>query len=109
MIKIGKKGINLKYMQLESPKKVLKINFESKNYVICDVSKLIMFAMKESFTRTPRIAFQSTAFSPKRRQIDSQASFTGAGGFAIERTSESCCFLIPRTANYQFYFFGSKI
>lgn len=58
--------------------------------------------MKESLTRTPRIAFQSAAFSPNRRQIDSQANLTGAGGFAIDRTSDNCCFLIPRTANYFF-------
>lgn len=95
-------------MQLDSPKSRFKNHFK-KNYVIRDVSKFIMLAMKESFTRMPRIAFQSTAFSPKRRHIDSQASFTGAGGFAIERTSESCCFLIPRTAIYQFICFGSKI
>lgn len=61
--------------------------------------------MKESLTRTPRIAFQSAALCPKMRQIDSQASLTGAGGFAIERTSDSCCFLIPRTANYHHGYF----
>jgi hypothetical protein len=64
------------------------------------VSKLTIDEMNESFTRTPRIAFQSTAFSPSKRQIDSHASLTGAGGFAIDRTSANCFFLIPLTANY---------
>jgi hypothetical protein len=64
------------------------------------VSKFTIEEMKESFTRTPRIAFQSTAFSPSKRQIDSQANFTGAGGFAIDRTSANCFFLMPLTADH---------
>ena len=47
---------------------------------------------------TARIDFQSLAFSPSRRQIDSRASFTSTGGFAIERTSTRCCLLIDFTA-----------
>jgi hypothetical protein len=47
---------------------------------------------------TARIDFQSLAFSPSRRQIDSSASFTSTGGFAIERTSTRCCLLIDFTA-----------
>lgn len=74
-------------------------------YVICRVSKLTILDINESFTSTARICFQSTAFSPNNRQIDSQANFTGAGGFAIERTSANCFFFIPLTANIQI---GSK-
>lgn len=55
--------------------------------------------MKFSRIMTARIAFQSVAFSPNNKQIDSSASFTTAGGFAIVRTSTSCCFLIDFTAD----------
>lgn len=47
---------------------------------------------------TARIDFQSDAFSPSSKQMDSSASLTTAGGFAIERTSTRCCFLIDLTA-----------
>lgn len=63
------------------------------------VSKLTIDEMNESFTKTPRIDFQSAAFSPSKRQIDSHASFTGAGGFAIDLTSANCFFFIPLTAD----------
>jgi hypothetical protein len=54
--------------------------------------------MKFSRMITARIAFQSVAFSPSNKQIDSKANFTIAGGLAIERTSTRCCFLIDFTA-----------
>ena len=59
-----------------------------------DTIKLIKF----SRIITARMDFQSDAFSPSSRQIDSSANFTTAGGFAIERTSTRCCFLIDFTA-----------
>ena len=68
-------------------------------YVIISVLKLdTIELMKFSRMITARIDFQSEAFSPNRRQIDSSANFTIAGGFAIERTSTKCCFLIDFTA-----------
>lgn len=54
--------------------------------------------MKFSRIITARIDFQSDAFSPSSKHIDSKANFTIAGGFAIERTSTRCCFLIDFTA-----------
>jgi hypothetical protein len=59
-----------------------------------------MLDMNESLTSTARICFQSAAFSPNNKQMDSHASLTGAGGFAIDLTSANCFFLIPLTANY---------
>ena len=47
---------------------------------------------------TWRMPFQSGVPSPISRQMDSSASRTAGGGFAIERTSTSCCFLIDLTA-----------
>lgn len=47
---------------------------------------------------TARIDFQSLAFSPSNKQIDSNATFTIAGGFAMDRTSTKCCFFIDFTA-----------
>lgn len=68
-------------------------------YDIFSVEKLLTIElMKLSRMTTALMAFQSVAFSPNRRQIDSKASFTTAGGFAIDRTSTSCCFLISFTA-----------
>lgn len=52
---------------------------------------------------TARIDFQSEAFSPSSKQIDSRASLTIAGGFAMERTSTKCCFLIDLTAINRLY------
>ncbi|KPI98423.1 hypothetical protein RR46_09639 [Papilio xuthus] len=57
-----------------------------------------MLLMKFSRMMTARMAFQSVAFSPSSRHIDSSATFTIAGGFPIERTSTKCCFLIDLTA-----------
>lgn len=68
-------------------------------YLMSSVLKLdTIELMKFSRMITARIDFQSEAFSPSRRQIDSSANFTIAGGFAIERTSTKCCFLIDFTA-----------
>ena len=47
---------------------------------------------------TWRMPFQSGVPSPISRQMDSSASRTAGGGFAIDRTSTSCCFLIDLTA-----------
>lgn len=49
---------------------------------------------------TARIDFQSLAFSPNNKHIDSSATLTIAGGFAIERTSTKCCFFIDFTARF---------
>lgn len=54
--------------------------------------------MKLSRMMTARIDFQSLAFSPRSKQMDSNASLTTAGGFAIVRISTNCCFLIDFTA-----------
>lgn len=54
--------------------------------------------MKLSRMMTVRIDFQSLAFSPSNKQIDSRANLTTAGGFAIVRISTNCCFLIDFTA-----------
>lgn len=62
------------------------------------VLKLTILLIKLSLMMTARIDFQSLAFSPSKRQIDSKASFTRAGGFDIVRISTSCCFLIDLTA-----------
>lgn len=47
---------------------------------------------------TARIDFQSFAFSPSSKQMDSNANFTTAGGFDIVLISTNCCFLIAFTA-----------
>lgn len=54
--------------------------------------------MKFSRITTARIDFQSDAFSPSSKQIDSNANLTIAGGLAIERTSTKCCLRIDLTA-----------
>lgn len=54
--------------------------------------------MKFSLIITARMDFQSDAFSPSSKHIDSKANLTIAGGLAIERTSTRCCFLIDFTA-----------
>uniref|UniRef100_A0A8B9DVE6 Uncharacterized protein n=1 Tax=Anser cygnoides TaxID=8845 RepID=A0A8B9DVE6_ANSCY len=61
--------------------------------------KLTMVGMKFSLMMMERICFQSVVLSPSSRQMDSSASFTAAGGLAIERTSTRCCFFIDFTAN----------
>uniref|UniRef100_A0A8C4TEM7 Uncharacterized protein n=1 Tax=Erpetoichthys calabaricus TaxID=27687 RepID=A0A8C4TEM7_ERPCA len=55
--------------------------------------------MKFSLIMIERICFQSVVLSPRSKQMDSRASFTAAGGFAIERTSTRCCFLMDLTAS----------
>lgn len=54
--------------------------------------------MKLSRIITALMDFQSLAFSPNNKQIDSNANLTTAGGFAIVRISTSCCFFIDLTA-----------
>uniref|UniRef100_A0A8C3B9F0 Uncharacterized protein n=1 Tax=Cairina moschata TaxID=8855 RepID=A0A8C3B9F0_CAIMO len=61
--------------------------------------KLTMVGMKFSLMMMDRICFQSVVLSPSSRQMDSSASFTAAGGLAIERTSTRCCFFIDFTAD----------
>lgn len=74
-------------------------------YVISSVLKLdTMELIKFSRMITARIDFQSDAFSPSSKHIDSSANFTTAGGFAIERTSTRCCFLMDFTARKSYLF-----
>uniref|UniRef100_A0A3B4C7U0 Uncharacterized protein n=1 Tax=Pygocentrus nattereri TaxID=42514 RepID=A0A3B4C7U0_PYGNA len=61
-------------------------------------TKLTMLEMKLSLIITCLIFFQSLVSSPSRRQIDSKASLTAAGGLAMARTSTRCCFFIELTA-----------
>uniref|UniRef100_A0A669PXW2 Uncharacterized protein n=1 Tax=Phasianus colchicus TaxID=9054 RepID=A0A669PXW2_PHACC len=61
--------------------------------------KLTIVGMKFSLMMMERICFQSVVLSPSSRQMDSSASFTAAGGLAIERTSTRCCFFMDFTAN----------
>ena len=88
--------------QLPKPISYWRQNWPSSNthaYVMSSVLKLeTMVLIKLSLMITARIDLQSLAFSPSRRQIDSRASFTSTGGFAIERTSTRCCLLIDFTA-----------
>lgn len=67
-------------------------------HLISSAEKFTMVGMKFSLIMMERICFQSVVLSPKSRQIDSNASFTAAGGLAIERTSTRCCFFIDLTA-----------
>uniref|UniRef100_A0A3Q3JK27 Uncharacterized protein n=1 Tax=Monopterus albus TaxID=43700 RepID=A0A3Q3JK27_MONAL len=59
---------------------------------------LTMVGMKFSLMMMERICFQSVVLSPSSKQMDSRASFTAAGGLAMERTSTRCCFLMDLTA-----------
>uniref|UniRef100_A0A8C5JBE1 Uncharacterized protein n=1 Tax=Junco hyemalis TaxID=40217 RepID=A0A8C5JBE1_JUNHY len=68
-------------------------------HLISSAEKLTMVGMKFSLMMMERICFQSVVLSPKSRQMDSRASFTAAGGLAMERTSTRCCFFIDFTAN----------
>lgn len=71
-------------------------------YVISSVLKLeTIVLIKLSLMMTARIDFQSLAFSPSNKQIDSSATLTIAGGLAMERTSTKCCFFIDFTAKSQ--------
>uniref|UniRef100_A0A3Q0S6X8 Uncharacterized protein n=1 Tax=Amphilophus citrinellus TaxID=61819 RepID=A0A3Q0S6X8_AMPCI len=62
--------------------------------------KLTMVGMKFSLMMMERICFQSVVLSPRSKQMDSRASFTAAGGLAMERTSTRCCFLIDLTQQF---------
>uniref|UniRef100_A0AAY4DNY6 Uncharacterized protein n=1 Tax=Denticeps clupeoides TaxID=299321 RepID=A0AAY4DNY6_9TELE len=70
----------------------------SRQYLMSSETKLTMLEMKLSLIITCLIFFQSLVSSPSRRQIDSRASFTAAGGLAMARTSTRCCFFIELTA-----------
>ena len=74
-------------------------NHSSSTHAMSSVEKLTIVLMKLSRTMTDRMVFQSMAFSPSKRQMDSSACFTGAGGLAMDRTSTRCCFLMLFTAN----------
>lgn len=67
------------------------------------VSKLTIEGIKLSLFRIERMVFQSEtsgySLVSSSRHIDSNASFTMAGGLAIERTSDNCFFLMPLTAD----------
>lgn len=63
--------------------------------------------MKFSRIITARIDFQSVAFSPSSKQMDSRANFTTEGGFAIVLTSTSCCLRIDFTAMYIYWIYRS--
>lgn len=84
--------------------KISKTKNKTKNnlifaYVMSSVLKFeTIELMKFSRIITARIDFQSDAFSPSSKHIDSNANLTIAGGLAIERTSTRCCFLIDFTA-----------
>lgn len=70
--------------------------------MMSSVEKLeTMLLMKFSRMMTARMAFQSVAFSPSSRQMDSSATLTMAGGLPMERTSTRCCFLMDFTAVYR--------
>uniref|UniRef100_A0A5F8GEK9 Uncharacterized protein n=1 Tax=Monodelphis domestica TaxID=13616 RepID=A0A5F8GEK9_MONDO len=71
------------------------------NHLISSAEKFTIVGMKFSLIMMERICFQSVVLSPNSRQMDSRASFTAAGGFAIERTSTRCCFFIDFTAKRQ--------
>uniref|UniRef100_A0A9L0IKH7 Uncharacterized protein n=1 Tax=Equus asinus TaxID=9793 RepID=A0A9L0IKH7_EQUAS len=59
-----------------------------------------MVGMKFSRMMMERICFQSVVLSPSSRQMDSSASFTAAGGLAMDRTSTRCCFFMDFTAEH---------
>lgn len=69
-----------------------------KKYLMSSETKLTILEMKLSLIITCLIFFQSLVSSPSRRQIDSSASLTAAGGLAMARTSTRCCFFIELTA-----------
>uniref|UniRef100_A0A8C3JUM8 Uncharacterized protein n=1 Tax=Calidris pygmaea TaxID=425635 RepID=A0A8C3JUM8_9CHAR len=69
-----------------------------------EAEKLTMVGMKFSLMMMERICFQSVVLSPSSRQMDSSASFTAAGGLAMERTSTRCCFFIDFTAKPQDFY-----
>ena len=70
-------------------------------HLISSAEKLTMVGMKFSLMMMERICFQSVVLSPSSRQMDSSASFTAAGGLAMDRTSTRCCFLMDFTAGHE--------
>jgi hypothetical protein len=75
------------------------VSYQAHAYLMSSVLKLLTTVlMKLSRMMTARIDFQSLAFSPSNKQMDSRANFTTAGGFAMVRISTNCCFLIDFTA-----------
>lgn len=73
------------------------------------VLNLIMDKIKPSLTRTCLIDFQSVGSTPfNNKHTDSSASFTGAGGLAIDLTSVKFCFLIDCTAKTTFRLFKGE-
>jgi hypothetical protein len=83
-----------------------KFPFPPHAYFISSVLKLdTIELMKFSLIMTARIDFQSEAFSPSSKQIDSSATFTIFGGLAMDLTSTKCCFLIDFTAIERKYYF----
>ena len=70
-------------------------------HLISSAEKLTMVGMKFSLMMMERICFQSVVLSPSSRQMDSSASFTAAGGLAMDRTSTRCCFLMDFTAGHK--------
>uniref|UniRef100_A0A8C0CRI7 Uncharacterized protein n=1 Tax=Balaenoptera musculus TaxID=9771 RepID=A0A8C0CRI7_BALMU len=69
-------------------------------HLISSAEKFTMVGMKFSLMMMERICFQSVVLSPSNRQMDSSASFTAAGGLAMDRTSTRCCFFMDFTAGY---------
>lgn len=67
-------------------------------HVMSSVEKLIMVGMKFSLMRMDLMDFQSLVASPMSRQILSMAILTILGGFTMDLTSTSCCFLMDLTA-----------
>lgn len=73
------------------------------------VSKFKMDEMKFSLLRMDRMVFQSgmislSSVASSSKHMDSSASLTMAGGFAIDLTSDNCFFFIPLTADEHFLF-----
>lgn len=77
------------------------------------VSKFKMDEMKFSLLRMDRMVFQSgvvslSSVASSSKHMDSSASLTMAGGFAIDLISDNCFFLIPLTADDIFHFRGAN-
>lgn len=90
---------NLNAQKVKKKKKRIENIEDAHAYVMSSVLKFeTIVLIKLSLMMTARIDFQSLAFSPSNKQIDSRATLTIAGGLAIERTSTKCCFFIDFTA-----------
>lgn len=108
--KLGHNNINIKNINNKK-----QLDFESRTkWMFCVGNNLfhayVMFSVPKldtiefiKFSRmiTARIDFQSVAFSPSSRQIDSSANLTTDGGLAMVRTSTSCCLRIDLTAAHR--------